>query len=186
MGELAIEAKLVFACNDTAKYIENLDSEERRKFVLSSRADTPTLRKKFKERQLALKQAAEDALQARKDKALADEQKRIYELIDLTVKVNGVGGLWNSSLDVDAGLTRVKGDARGSGKGKLLEALKSQLSFRKKVLKQQISDAKLWSYSEKGRAFDVAELSSRLKLIIAECPIPSLALSTTTPPDNTS
>ena len=125
-----------------------------------------------------MKQAAEQALEQRKNKAREDEQKRIYELVDLMTKVNGVGGIWKTSLEVDGGLARVKQAARGGAKGKLLEALKIQLAFRKKVLKQQLSDQKVWSYSEKGRAFDVNELSRRLKLVIAETPIPSSTLAT--------
>ena len=170
-SEIAIEAALVYSCNGVAKYINTLDPEARRKFVLDSRAETSTLRAKFKERQMALKLAAEQALQHRKDKARADEQKRIQELVDLTVKINSLGGLWKTTMEVDKGLAKIKGAARGGGKGKLLEGMKTQLAFRKKILCQPLSDTKLWSYSEKGRAFDVDELSRRLKLVVAESPI---------------
>ena len=176
-SEIALEAKLCYASNNVREYIQSLDPAARRNLILESRAETPIVRAKFKERQLALKEAAEQALEQRKNKAREDEQKRIYELVDLMAKVNGVGGIWKTSLEVDAGLSKVKQAARRGAKGKLLEALKNQLAFRKKVLKQQLSDPKLWSYSEKGQAFDVNDPSSRLKLVVAECPIPS-----TTPP----
>ena len=132
---------------------------------------------------MALKQVAEQALQQRKDKARADEQKRIHELVDLTVKINSLGGLWKTSMEVEEGLAKIRGAARGGGKGKLLEGIKTQLAFRKKVLRQPLSDPKLWSYSEKGRAFDVDELTQRLKLVVAESPIRPTTPSTQ-PPEN--
>ena len=185
-SEIALEAKLCYAANNVRQYIRNLDPASRRTLILDSRAETPAVRARFKERQSALKQAAADALQQKKVKAQEDEQKRIYELVDLTAKVNGIGGLWKSADQVDAGLAKVKQEARGGAKGKLLDALKVQLAFRKKVLKQPLTDAKLWSYSEKGRNFDIEELSSRLKLVIAECPMSAASAATTEPPENIS
>ena len=106
-SEIILEAKLVFSFNGVAQYIANLEPEVRRQLILDSRAETSIVRRKFKERQMALKLRAEQALQQRKDKARDDEQKRIYELVDLTVKVNSVGGIWKSPAEVDAGLAKI-------------------------------------------------------------------------------
>ena len=117
-----------------------------------------------------MKLRAEQAEQQKKDKAQEDEQKRIHELVDLTAKVNALGGIWKSDPEVNAGLAKIRAEGGRGMKGKMTEALKTQFSFRKRVLRQHLSDSKLWSFSEKGRAFDVDELSRKLKLIIAESP----------------
>ena len=68
------------------------------------------------------------------------------------------------------GLAKVKESARGEGKGKLLEALKRQINFRRKVLRQPILDQKDWSFSEGQKQCDVAALTAKLLKIISQAP----------------
>ena len=43
-----------------------------------------------------------------------------------------------------AGLSIVKEVARGEGKGKQIEQIKSQMSYRRKILEQPVADSKDW------------------------------------------
>ena len=50
----------------------------------------------------------------------------------------------------------------------MTDALKTQLSFRRKVWGQKLTDPKLWNLSKNSRSFTVDELASKLKRIIVE------------------
>jgi hypothetical protein len=65
---------------------------------------------------------------------------------------------------------KVKDEARKEGKGKLLDAIKTQMSFRRKVLRKQVREPKEWSYSENECMHDVAELNAKLNVIISKVP----------------
>ena len=86
----------------------------------------------------------------------------------LTNKVSELGGVWSTEAQVDEGLKKVKEGGRGGAKGKMTDALKTQLSFRRKVWGQKLTDQKQWNLSENGRAFTVDELAMKLKSIILE------------------
>ena len=89
------------------------------------------------------------------------------EIDALTDKVKDLGGVWKMGEHVDNELGKVKKGERG-GKRKKMKAVKVQLSYRRKVYRQQLSDTKLWNYSENGHIFTLEELTSRLKSIIRE------------------
>ena len=106
-------------------------------------------------------------MQRKIEEAQQKERKRLAEIDALTDKVNDLGGVWKTGEQVDNELGKVKKGARG-GKGKQMEAVKVQISYRRKVYRQQLSDAKLWNYSENGHIFTLEELTSRLKSIVGE------------------
>ena len=61
----------------------------------------------------------------RMEEAKRKEQQRVAELVDLSGKLQLLGGLWTNDAQVD-GLAMVKQSAKGGGKGKMTEALKTQ------------------------------------------------------------
>ena len=71
---------------------------------------------------------------------------------------------------METGLAKVKDLGRGEGKGRMLEALKRQINFRKKVLRQPILDAKDWAFSEGHKPCDVSTLKAKLVKIINQIP----------------
>ena len=115
-----------------------------------------------------LRQRAAEVMKKKQEDARRKEQQRIAELAQLIAKVNALGGLWLSEKEVDEGINRAKEGARGAGKGKIMDALKAQISYRKKVYCQKISDKKLWNFSENGRGYTVDEMAVRLKRIISD------------------
>ena len=102
----------------------------------------------------------------------AEKQQKAQQAVEekeaLTEKVTTLGGVWSNEAQVDEGLEKVKAGGRGGAKGKMTDALKTQMSFRRKVWGQKLADPKLWNVSENGRAFTVDELAGRLKRIIGE------------------
>ena len=77
-------------------------------------------------------------------------------------------GLWQSEEQVNEGLQRLKTDTDRR------EALKSQLRFRKNVLKQKHRDPKLYNFSRKGPdgkylAIPIDELKQNVITLIQDC-----------------
>ena len=94
----------------------------------------------------------------------------MQELMTLVAKVEQLGGLWISPEAVDSALSELQHSGRGQAKGKQVEALKTQLTYRKKMLRQPVVDPKQWTFSENGRQCSVMDLAQKLKTVIAQTP----------------
>ena len=99
----------------------------------------------------------------REEKARKEREKS-KELKSLYTRIENIGGLWKTEEAVDEELAKITSGRRGDQKLKL-DALKTQISFRKKNLRQPFP-AKLGAFSQAGRAFSVAEMTQKLKDII--------------------
>ena len=99
----------------------------------------------------------------RQDKARKEEE-RSKELEILYMRTQELGGLWKTPEEADDRLRKLSLGRRGGQKLKL-EALKTQINFRKKNLRQPFP-AKLGAFSQGGKAFSVEELTQKLKEII--------------------
>ena len=87
------------------------------------------------------------------------------ELERLVKAVELLGGQWRSVEAVELGLGRLTTGKRGENKPKL-DAIKTQINFRKKVLSQNIP-AKYGNFSQGGKQFTLAEMTERLKAIVS-------------------
>ena len=94
--------------------------------------------------------AAERVEKARKEKAKSAEKERVYD------QLQAIGGLMKTQ-DAVEGLERLKTGKRGDQKV-LLDAVKTQISFRKKNLSQEIP-AKLGSFSQDKKAYSLEEMT---------------------------
>ena len=92
------------------------------------------------------------------------EKERLAELERLVKAVESVGGLWTRPESIDVGLERVTTGRRGN-KVKL-DAIKSQILYRKKVLGKTIPE-KSGNFSQGGKNFSLAEMTQRLKSIVS-------------------
>ena len=102
--------------------------------------------------------AAERAEKARKEKVKSAEKERLHD------RLQAIGGLWKTPYAVDEGLAKLKTGKRGEQKA-LLDAVKTQISFRKKNLSQEIP-AKLSSFSHDKKTFSLEEMTQKLKQIV--------------------
>ena len=94
---------------------------------------------------------------------------RAAEVTQLCQKLSILGGLWDSDLDVDEGLKKV-----GAKKSTVLDAIKTQLMYRRKVLEQKLSNVKLWTFSEANIAFTPEQMIVKLKTVIRQ-PLAAIA-----------
>ena len=166
VSSIAVEAKLLWTMNKPSKWLESLDDDERRRVIEEARKHTPAMKAKFKERQQKIMEVRAARLRERQEQEKAKEERALKKRVELLQKVEMLGGMWKSVAELEEGLKKVKGSARGEGKGKLLDALKTQIDFRRKILQQPVVDAKDWTYSENGKALDVAALSAKLVNLI--------------------
>ena len=62
----------------------------------------------------------------------------------------------------------MKEAARGEGKGKQIEQIKSQMLYRRKILEQTVADPKDWHFSENDRALGLELLTIKLAKLIGQ------------------
>jgi hypothetical protein len=132
---LAVEAYTLYAINHTSTWLEGLEPAERNRVITEARHDTNALRSKFKERQNAIRVEREAIFEAQKEAAQRKEQQQYQALYELSEKVEIQGGLWKKEEDVDTAIEKIEESGRGKCLGKKLEAVKTQMLFRKLVLK---------------------------------------------------
>ena len=53
-------------------------------------------------------------------------------------------------------------------KAQTIDAIKTQMGYRRKVLEQKLVDRKLWNFSEGGVQFSPAQMTQRLRFIIRQ------------------
>ena len=86
-------------------------------------------------------------------------------------KVEDAGGLWRSADQMEEALGQLKNTSRVEAKRKFLDAIKAQMTYRKKTLQQAAVAVKDFCFSENGRALSVEELKARLQILIDRCAI---------------
>ena len=126
----------------------------------------PEVRKAFKERKLEIQRKQKEALREKMRKAEEAEAARLAKLQGYTDKIIFYG-LWQTVEQVDSALEELH------LKGEKLDALKSQLNFRKHVLKQcppkeGYENIFTFSMKEAGRVrqLSVEELKVKIKLLV--------------------
>ena len=101
--------------------------------------------------------AAERAEKARKGNAKLAEKKQLYD------RLQAIVGLWKTSDAVNEGLEKLKLGICAEQKA-LLEVGKTQISFCKKNLSNEIP--KLSCFSQDKKPFSLKEMTQRLKQIV--------------------
>ena len=153
--------------NKTSEWYESLDVEQQKQVMENAMKSTPAMLAKSKERERQMLELRAARLQEQREQVRQKEVKEVQKRMGWVAKVEALGGLWKSEEEMEAGLKMVVENAGGRGcKGKLLEALKDQMNFRKNILQQTGIDAKDWSFSEEKKALDVDQLKAKLAKII--------------------
>ena len=163
----AAEARILWSMNKTSEWYESLDAEQQKQVMENAMKSTPAMLAKSKERERQMLELRAARLQEQREQVRQKEVKEVQKRMGWVAKVEALGGLWKSEEEMEAGLKMVVENAGGRGcKGKLLEALKDQMNFRKNILQQTGIDAKDWSFSEEKKALDVDQLKAKLAKII--------------------
>ena len=175
MSALAAEACVLFLKNETADWMMAKSPAEREQLIRECMKQTPRMKEVFKQRQAKLEETLQRRIREQQEEKAAKEQKALREKEDLVAKVEAAGGLWRSEEEVESRILRIGESARGQGKKQILDAIKHQISYRRKILLQSTASGKDWTFSENGKALSVCDL--KLKLFRLLTPISTANLS---------
>lgn len=153
------EAFLMFVFNKSSDWLETLSQEEREKLLNDSIKEGREVRVMYRKR---LAEITEHRKQKLKDKQIALEKKQKAVLKAKSKHTNDIiyFGLWQNRDQVGTILEEIPGVSEKR------KALISQIRFRQKVLKQSVSDKKIYHVIEKGKAHSIDKLTENvLKLI---------------------
>lgn len=164
ISDLVAEATTLFALNHTGAWLAAKGEVERNAIILKAQKDVKSIRAQYKARQVEIQEARRENLAREREECERKEKARKEEMRRLTQKIE-VRGLWLSPAAVDEGLGKMSTGKRGDERAKV-QAVKDQINFRKKVLKQKFESAKLTSFSENGVAFFLEELVTKLKVVV--------------------
>jgi hypothetical protein len=167
ISTLTAEAFTLFAMNKTGQWLQAMDEVERNKVIRQAQKDTKELKNKYKERQEEIRRHRRESLEKERQERERKQRERAVEISALCVKLEALGGLWDSDGDVGEGLKKLKLGERSDDKRKL-DAIKVQLQYRRKVLQQKVTDAKLWCFSEGKLNFTVTQMTEKLKIVIRQ------------------
>ena len=157
---LTIEALTLWTFNKTSDWLTAKDEQERSQIIAQTRKDARLIKAAYKERQAQIMDARrENVLRLRAERE-RKQRERAEEISHLCIKLQECGGLWKTDDDIDAGIQRL-----GGKKGAMLDAIKTQLHYRRKVMEQKLADSKLWNFSEGRVQFTPAQMIVKLKQI---------------------
>ena len=117
------------------------------------------MKEKYQERSQQLQQELQSRLQQQQQEAAAKEERERKERMALVRKVEAIGGVWQSIEQMNESLSLI------SSKKLNLDAIKAQMTYRKKILRQSVA-AKDFAFSESGRQFRQEELKQKLASLI--------------------
>ena len=152
--------------NKPSTWLLSLPEVEFCRIMEDARRQATTIKEQFKERAKKIAALRAERLREKREAARAKEEEKEREKIQLMVKVKNHGGLWLTEEEVRSGLARIKEAGRGEGKGRMLDALKIQIRFRKVYLPKSVKDPKDCTFSENNKALDVPSLTSKLVKLI--------------------
>jgi hypothetical protein len=147
ISTLTAEAFTLFALNKTGDWLQALGEEERNKVIRQAQTDTKVLRKKYKERQEEIMRSRRESLEKEREDRTRKQLERAKEISTLCVKLEALEGLWDSDNAIEEGLQKLHTGKRGDDKVKM-DAIKTQMNYRRKVLQQKLEDTKMWNFSE--------------------------------------
>ena len=163
------EACLLFTMNKTLDWLEAKPADERERLIKACMQQTPKMKETFKERALKIRQELESRLQRQLQEKAEKEAQQLRDKMALQSKVEEQGGLWQSVDQMESALQAIKDAARGEAKKKRIDAIKAQMSYRKKVL-QQSASATDFTFSENKVVLGEERLKEKLAKLISLVP----------------
>ena len=166
---LAIESFIMLGNNKTVQWLCTKPEEERGAILQAARTLVPKHKKMAKERRLAIQKHNLAELEKQKLEAAKREQRRLQETQKITAALPTVGGLWvtEQATSVLDGMATTK---------KKTEAIKCQVWFRNKVMRQEASKD-VFAFSKQGKALTLHELTENLLSLIRSVHSPATSLT---------
>uniref|UniRef100_A0A1X7UAB5 Uncharacterized protein n=1 Tax=Amphimedon queenslandica TaxID=400682 RepID=A0A1X7UAB5_AMPQE len=157
---ISLEAIILFAHNKTSKWVAELSCDEREKLFKAARSLAPSFKEKFKARRQEIESRRKRDMEKRIEDNARKDMKIVKEREMLTKQIEENGGLWMKEEEMETALASL------STQKKKKEALKLQINFQNKVLKEKHSRKDVFKFSHNGRQFSVAELKLNLLLLM--------------------
>ena len=158
---IALESLLLYSQNQTSQWLLSKSEKEKERLLSAARTLTSVNKANFKKRreEIVLKR-----LKAQKERE-KDRQKKHERLVkekeELTVKLAQFG-LWTTVAEVERGLHSL------DSKKKKQEALKVQISFRRKVLGQNHEDKNVFYFSHNRKPLTETDLKLNLLKLLPQ------------------
>ena len=168
---LANEAMILYSYNKTSEWLNQLGERDRAAIIKDSMENRKVLYAKFAQRKKELKEAMIKKLED-KAREIKEKEERRLKLKEKMTSDICYYRLWQSDSDIDKFLSEISTETERK------KALKVQLNFRKKVLKQASpeKDTYLFSYKVQGKTKQCTseQLTVKLKqLVTASFSLPS-------------
>lgn len=159
---IALESIILYSHNQTSKWLDGKQSEEKEKLLQAARTLAPIIREKFRDRRKVIEDRSTAALQRKQEELLRKSRQAIKEKEVLTKEIEKIG-LWTTKADIESGL------AHFSRQCDRINALKLQLKFCDKVLGSQTPSNKLlFKFSHNRKPYTINQLVDNLCQLFGE------------------
>jgi hypothetical protein len=158
MTMLTREALVLMIKNKTFAWFDQLSENGRTIHLRLATQQAAVLRVQYLQRKATMLAERQEKLKEAKEEGRRKRMRAVCIRSDLTKQVT-VHGLWTNEIEVDSGLAKLSHTAK-------TKALKTQLNFRRSVLKQP-ADRKLFSFSESRQDHTWETLKANLIALIA-------------------
>ncbi|WAR22430.1 hypothetical protein MAR_016404 [Mya arenaria] len=164
ISTLAAEASIMFANNNTLEWLQSKITKERSQVIKTASRNVPSMRRKYKERIDTIKEQRRIKLQEKIRKKEQAERDRIEKQENYTREII-IHGLWQSQAEIDQMLASYETNQQK------IQALKTQLKFRRQVLCQVPENKSDFNITksvggQKRKNLTVEELTNNLKLLV--------------------
>ena len=167
---IALESLLLFSQNKTSDWLFSKSTKERDRLIKAARTLTSVHRANFIKRRKEIEKQRREAIERKERELQRKKEKELREKEALTLRIQSIG-LWTARSEVRQHLCQIK------CKKDKISALKTQISFRKKVLNQSHSDKLVFQFSSNRRPFTVEELTQNLMKLLPPADDPPCTLS---------
>lgn len=119
LSTLTAESFTLFAMNKTGAWLKAKSEVERQGIIMKAQRDTKELKKKYKERQEEIRRQRRESLELERQERERKQRERALEISNLCVKLEELGGLWDSDETICTGLAKLQTGRRGDAKNQL-------------------------------------------------------------------
>ena len=158
---IALESIILYSHNKTSNWLKNKPQSEQNKLIEAARTLTKVHKANFCKRRKEIEALRLKMVQKRQEEITRKSEKELKVKEGLTKKLQKLGGLWTTEEEIEDGLRKMK-----TTKAKQ-NALKIQISFRKKVLGQLYSDKVVFQFSHNKQPFSDTRLKQNLLKLLS-------------------
>jgi hypothetical protein len=161
---LTNESQIVFVKNKTKAWLEGKDEVDRSRIIARSAAKAQILKLRYQEEKAVIEDKKREPLLAKQQK-IADQKAKVFKQKETLVYKITVMGLWQSVTEVDSKLLTYNSTTAK------MDAIKTQLQFRKSVL-QQPAAKYIYQYSSvtEGK-FSLEKLITNVKQLVGDAAV---------------